>query len=250
MSSRPSSSPDTGLAGDQTLQTAALEDLGAAPVYQSWLCDLASEHLGDDPVELGSGNGDYAARWLEAGLERITLTEIDPSRRAALERRFSGDARVTIGAVDLAAPHHAGHSCLVSFNVLEHIRDDLSALTVAHSIVRPGGYVVHFVPAFPIAMSRFDRDIGHYRRYRRKRLVAMTREAGLELEQAHYVNMPGLVAWFVMMRLLRRRPAPGPLLWFWDRIVIRTERRLEAVVRAPFGQSVLLVARVPDRAPR
>jgi hypothetical protein len=105
---------------------------------------------------------------------------------------------------------------------------------------------VHFVPAFPFAMSRFDRDIGHFRRYRRQDVVALAREAGLELVRAHYVNMPGLVAWFVMMRLLRRRPTPGPLLWIWDRIVIRTERRLESVVRPPFGQSLLLVARVPD----
>jgi hypothetical protein len=236
----------TGLAGDTALQTQALEDLGAAPVYQSWLCQLAMPYLGDDPIELGSGNGDYAAQWLAHGLERITLTEVDPSRRAMLDTRFAEDTRVTVGALDLASPARAAHSCLVSFNVLEHIRDDVTALTVAHSVVRAGGFVVHFVPAFPIAMSQFDRDIGHYRRYRRKRLVAMVQEAGLELVKVHHVNMPGFVAWFVMMRLLRRRPSPGPLLWVWDRIVIRAERRLERVVQPPFGQSLLLVARVPE----
>lgn len=245
MSGDPSSTPNTGLAGDQALQSEALEDLGAAPTYQEWLCELAFPYLGDDPLELGSGIGDYAARWLDQGIPRITLTEIDASRRSSLVERFADDARVTIGSLDLADPHRAGHSCLVSFNVLEHIRDDMSTLTAAHSVVRAGGYVVHFVPAFPALMSQFDRDIGHFRRYRLKRLVRMAHDAGLEIERAHYVNMAGFFAWFVMMRLLRGRPSPGPLLWVWDRIIIRGERRLERVARAPFGQSLLLVARVP-----
>jgi hypothetical protein len=133
----------------------------------------------------------------------------------------------------------------VSFNVLEHIPDDMAALRAARSVVRPGGYVVHFVPAFPALMSQFDRDIGHFRRYRLGTFVRMAHAAGLQVERAHYVNMPGFFAWFIMMRLLRRRPSPGPLLWLWDRIVIRVEQRLERLVRAPFGQSLLLVARVP-----
>jgi SAM-dependent methyltransferase len=244
MSNDPSEESN-GLKGDQELQSRALEDLGNAPTYQSWLCDLAAPYLGDDPLELGSGNGDYAAYWLEHGLARITLTEIDPPRRRQLEARFADDDRVHLGQLDLAAPVEATHSSMVSFNVLEHIEDDVSALAAARSVVRPGGYVVHFVPAFPALMSRFDRDIGHFRRYRRHGLAAAAESAGLELERVHYVNMPGFVAWFVMMRLLGKRPAPGPMLWLWDRMVIRLERRLEQVVKAPFGQSLLLVARVP-----
>ena len=246
MSSEPSDLvPESGLAGDTVVQTQALEDLAAAPIYQSWLCDLARPYLGDDPIELGSGTGDYAARWLEDGLKRITLTEIDPERRAILGDRFADDPRVRLGRLDLTDPQPADHSCLVSFNVLEHIEDHAAALAVARSVVQPGGYVVHFVPAFPFAMSQFDRELGHYRRYRRKQLASMARAADLDVETLRHVNMPGLFAWFVMMRLLRRRPSPGPMLWFWDRVMIRAERRLESVVTPPFGQSLLLVARVP-----
>jgi protein-L-isoaspartate O-methyltransferase len=35
-------------------------------------------YLGDDPLEVGAGAGDYAAAWLARGLERITLSELDP----------------------------------------------------------------------------------------------------------------------------------------------------------------------------
>lgn len=237
---------EQGLRGDMELQTQALEDLGGAPNYQSWLCSLARPYLGDDPVELGSGNGDYAAQWLEEGVEKITLTEIDPGRHAILRERFADDSRVTLGAVDIHAPKPASHSAIVSFNVLEHVQDDVAALAAARTVVRPGGYVVHFVPAFPFAMSAFDRELGHFRRYRVAEMREKAERAGLIVEDVRYVNMPGLFAWFVMMRLLGKRPSPGPMLRLWDSGVIRVERLLERVVRVPFGQSVLLVARTPS----
>jgi hypothetical protein len=57
--------------------------------------------------------------------------------------------------------------------------------------------------------------------------------------------MPGLLAWFVGMRLLKMTPGEGPLLRLWDRVVVPIARRLESRVSAPFGQSVFAVARVP-----
>jgi hypothetical protein len=103
--------------------------------------------------------------------------------------------------------------------------------------------VVLVVPAFPGAMSRFDRAIGHQRRYTRAALSSALGQAGLHVERCHYVNAPGLLAWYVGMRLLRGRPKEGPLLSVWDRAVVPVERRIERYVRMPFGQSVFAVAR-------
>ena len=227
-------------------QSRVLDELTAAPRYQAWLASLASPYLGDDPLELGSGHGDYAALWLDEGLPRITLTELDPGRRVVLGHRFRDDPRVVVGDVDLAAVRPAAHSAMVSFNVLEHIEDDAAALAAAHVLVRPGGHVVHLVPAFPALMSRFDREIGHFRRYRRRTLARAAADAGLEVVECHYLNAPGFPAWWVMMRLLGGRPGDGVALRLWDRLVIPLARWSESRSRAPFGQSLVLVARVPD----
>ena len=102
-----------------------------------------------------------------------------------------------------------------------------------------------FVPAFEFNMSKFDRSVGHVRRYTVRSLTDAMRAADLTVEQAHYVNIPGLAAWFVGMRLLRMTPKEGGLLSVWDNHVIPRTRRWEAKHRAPFGQSVFAVARVP-----
>jgi hypothetical protein len=103
--------------------------------------------------------------------------------------------------------------------------------------------VVLIVPAFGWAMSGFDRAIGHQRRYTRAGLSTVLGQAGLHVERCHYVNAPGLLAWYVGMKLLGGRPKEGPLLSVWDKVVVPVESRLERRIRMPFGQSVFAVAR-------
>ncbi len=102
-----------------------------------------------------------------------------------------------------------------------------------------------FVPAFPFAMSRFDRAVGHYRRYRRGTLTRVFEAANLRMERIHYVNAPGLLAWFVGMRLLRMTPQDSWSVRLWDRFVIPVARAFESRVRPPFGQSLLAIGSVP-----
>lgn len=232
-------------AGDSALQSQTLESLADAVNYHRWLTDLALPYLGEHPIELGSGLGDYAARWLADGVPAITVTEVDPSRLAVLRDRFAGDERVSVTGLNVFDPPDGGYSAFTAFNVLEHIEDDVAALRAAHRLLRPGGNVVMLVPAFEFAMSRFDRQVGHHRRYTVNSLADTMVAAGLRVDRIQYVNMPGLLAWFVGMRLLRMTPGDGPVVRVWDKRVMPVARRVEMRVRAPFGQSVFAVAHTP-----
>lgn len=233
--------------GDSKLQSQTLESLGAAVHYHRWLTGLAAPYLGDHPLELGSGLGDYAQAWLDQGVPKIAVSEVDPFRLTHLRDRFSTDGRVQVLSFDVQDPPSASHSAFVAFNVLEHISDHVGALNAAHTLVRPGGTVVIFVPAFQFALGRFDRQVGHVRRYTAGTIRLAMQQAGLDVEIVQYVNMPGLPAWFVGMKLLRMTPQEGRLLKMWDEQVIPRARRWEQKHRVPFGQSVFAVARVPRK---
>jgi len=232
-------------AGHRGLQLRVLEDLEAARNYNEWVAALALPHLGDDPIEIGSGLGGNAARWLAAGVPRITVSDVEPETLDALRRTFADDDRVEVAEVDLTRPPRRDHSALVALNVLEHVEDDVAGLRAARELLRPGGRTVVFVPAFEFAMSRFDREIGHYRRYTTATLASAFDGAGLEVERCHYVNAPGLLAWTVGMKWLRLRPGEGVVLRAWDGLVVPVTRSLESRRHPPFGQSVLGVARIP-----
>jgi SAM-dependent methyltransferase len=234
--------PMTEISGDTNLQSEVLEDLTDAVNYQRWLADLTRPYLGDDPIELGGGIGDYAAAWLST-VPRITVTEADDSRFKVLAERFVDDERVTVRQLVLPARERAGHTAAVALNVLEHLEDDVEALRSIAGLVRPGGAIVLIVPAFPFAMSRFDRSIGHFRRYTVDSLRTALVGAGLRIEQIRYINPIGLVNWYLACRLLRMTPRNGIMLRMYDRVVVPVARGLERRWRPPFGQSVFVVAR-------
>lgn len=235
-----------GVTGDTELQTHVLEELRDAHRYRAWVSDLAEPWLGDRPLEVGSGIGDYAAEWRRDG-RSFTASEADPVRLAALRRRFAGDDRVEVRELHAPVDEDADHSAVVAINVLEHIEQDAEALRAFARLVAPGGYVVLFVPAFPAAFSRFDAEVGHERRYTRATLQAALAQAGLSTVVLHHVNAPGLVAWFVGMRLLGLRPRSGPALRLYDRTVVPVARWIESRVQPPFGQSLFAVAQVTGR---
>lgn len=229
------------LPGDQTLQGQVLEDLREAVNYRRWLASLATPWLGSRPIEIGSGVGDYAAEWAPSVTE-LTASEADPDRVAVLRARFANHPGVRVRELRAPVSEKADHSAAVAYNVLEHIADDVAALRGFARLVAPGGYVILIVPAFPFAMSRFDREIGHFRRYRRLGLAATAEAAGLQVVRLHYVNAPGLLAWTVGMRLFGRRPQAGPALRLWDGLV-PAFRAFERRITPPFGQSLFAVAR-------
>jgi SAM-dependent methyltransferase len=233
--------------GDSRLQTDVLEDLSDARRYRAWLADLARPHLGESPVEIGSGTGEYALEWAPSSAE-FTATEADESRHRALSARFEGHdvirVRYLLLGEDTASEAVVKHSAAVAFNVLEHIPDDVAALRAMGQLVRPGGAVVLIVPAFPSAMSRFDLAIGHQRRYTRRSLGGALTGAGLRVEQLRYVNPIGLLNWYVTVKTLRMRPRNGAALRLYDRTVVPVARAFDRV-SVPFGQSVFAVARVP-----
>jgi len=226
------------------LQTAVLEDLAEAGNYRRWLCDLAQPWLGDDPLEVGSGLGLYASEWRTAGTARLTVSEADPGRLQALRDRFADDGAVVVRELAVPVVQTSSYSSVIAFNVLEHIEDDGGALRGFAQLLRPGGRVVLIVPAFPSAMSDFDRAIGHYRRYRAASLRRVVEGAGFDVEVLRHVNSIGLLGWFVAMRLLGGRPKAGLLLTVYDRAVVPWLRRIESRWVPPFGQSLLVVARL------
>jgi SAM-dependent methyltransferase len=228
----------------EPVQDEVLEDLGTATHYIDWLASLCDPWLGDRPIEVGSGRGDYAERWRRPG-RNVVLSEADPRRLHDLAQRFSDVPDVTTRLLTAPVTERADYTAAVALNVLEHIDADVAALRSFGGLVRPGGHVVVIVPAFQIAMSEFDRRIGHVRRYRRAGLRRCLEQAGLEPVTVRYVNALGLLGWMVLIRLLRGRPKDGLALRVFDRCVVPVLRRAEHRRPPPFGQSVLAVGRVP-----
>ncbi len=221
--------------------TPALEALDSATNYADWLVDQVSPYLAGRILEVGAGSGTMSQRIRSFGA--LTATEPDPGLALLLVDRFRGtDVEVQSGDLN-AVVSRGTFDSVVLINVLEHIEDDRDALRQLFATLENCGTAIVFVPAFEMLFSEFDRQIGHFRRYRRRDLRYKMIDAGFEIEELKYVNLPGWFAWLILARLLGQPPATGRKVQIYDRVAIPLIRFFEDRITPPFGQSVLCIGR-------
>ena len=128
-------------------------------------------------LEVGTGQGAIGARLARD----FDYTGIEPDRASyeTAQQRLErlGRGRIVHGYVaDL--PVEDVFDLVCAFEVLEHIEDDVAALSEWGHRVRPGGYAMISSPAFSDRFGPFDRFAGHYRRYEREQFVELLRASG------------------------------------------------------------------------
>jgi 2-polyprenyl-3-methyl-5-hydroxy-6-metoxy-1,4-benzoquinol methylase len=220
-----------------------LDSLRDADRYADWIYSLTEPHLGQEVLEIGAGHGELTAR-LSRG-RFVTATDLSKRCVDGLQEQYAGAANVEIRHADVAALGDSRrYDSVILVNVLEHIDDDVGALRDLRDLLKPGGKLIVFVPAFESLYSDFDRRIGHRRRYRRSRLISVVDKAGLKLVDVRYVNSVGAVAWWVFARRLRQIPTQRWPVRLFDRLVPMLSR-MEARRPPRWGQSVLCVAERP-----
>jgi SAM-dependent methyltransferase len=216
----------------------------AAPRYRQWELDLVSPFLGRSVLEIGSGMGYFSEKLVEAGLDRLVLSDHEAQCLEGLRRSFGGRPGVEIaevalpGAVEIGAPVET----VVAMNVLEHIEDDAGALRDLAGVLAPGGRIVLWVPAYMQLYGDFDRQVGHVRRYTPETMRSAVDRAGLNVRHLRRINLLGGVAWWLAVRRGGTGRPHKRLVWLYDNVVVRVSRTVESVVEPPFGQSILCVA--------
>jgi SAM-dependent methyltransferase len=239
-----------GVGSFQQATGRSLEDTSGAHQrrYRAFQLELIRPHLGRSVLEVGAGLGEFAAQL--TGLDRHVVTDLDPQAVEALAARFADRPEVRARVLDLAAETPGDDlggpvDSVLAINVLEHIEDDRGTLRELAKLVRPGGTVVMWVPAYMQLYGDFDRAVGHVRRYTPRTLTASFVASGLDPVDVRPVNLLGGIAWWATVRRAGVGSPNPRLVSVYDRFVVPVTRTLERRVVPPFGQSVLGVARVP-----
>jgi SAM-dependent methyltransferase len=225
-----------------------LEALRKAVNYQRWVADAVTPYLGERILEVGSGLGSMS-RWLPVR-KKLVLTECEPMLLEELRRQFTGDPNVTVAAADATQDlpfdiSREEFDTVVSFNVLEHIPDDVGALQRLARLLRKGGRIVSFVPAHAWAYGSIDQVYGHVRRYSARSFAALAAKAcpGAKLE-TRYFNAFGLPGWILMGRILRRRAIDVRAIELFERLcpyIRGVDDVAHKVLKLPAGQSLIAV---------
>ena len=218
--------------------------LQEARFYRKAIAQEFLPYLKGSVIDMGAGIGQMSSLFAEiVGGGKFCAVEPDP-KFASIFRKNYPDISLVEGT---ASSLSNGTSCdtITSVNVLEHIDDHVAELSEYRKLLAPTlGYLCLLVPARPEIFSPIDQDFGHFRRYTRTSMSQALKSSGLTLHKMYYFNFVGYFAWFLNFRLLKSRSFNPKMVRTFDRFIFRWTHAVESeIVRPPFGQSLVVIAK-------
>jgi SAM-dependent methyltransferase len=142
---------------------------------------------------------------------------------------------------------------LCAFDVLEHLDDDMRALSEFQRVVRPGGFLLLNVPAYRFLWSEHDEALMHRRRYSASELhVKLTRSGFIVLKRSYAVFFPFFpIVFYRLFRGLFPKDPFAPrashviLPAFANNLlvgVLKLEAWLIGGMNLPWGTSIVVLA--------
>lgn len=216
--------------------------------WKRYLQKQLGKFVRGDVLEVGAGIGG-TTRVLQTGNERHwTCLEPDADLAsqivpeiAAHSPRCADALTVVVGTIpDL--PPSARYDTILYIDVLEHIEDHELELQRAASLLTSRGHLIVLSPAHQWLFSPFDQAIGHYRRYTRRTLRALT-PPGVTLVRLRYLDCVGLLASLANRCLLRSEMPTKGQIKFWDSVMVPCSRIADPLTAYRLGKSVVAVWR-------
>jgi SAM-dependent methyltransferase len=210
-------------------------------------------------LDIGCGPGGNLA--IAATLHPSLVVGVDLSELALeFARKKSSGAKLVRADISRGLPFAAkAYDVATIFNVLYHswVTSELDVLREVRRVLRPGGLVLITEPAFAFLAREMDVATMGRRRYRRRDIIRLCRDAGLEPMFSSYFTsfgLPLLLAAHLLRRILpSRQTEKTPSMDMKPlhptvNMALRAAAGAEAIAigrgfAMPFGITLLCVAR-------
>ena len=217
--------------------------------YRRYQYDLISKYIGENILEIGSGDRSFTELIVTNNRKLKRLFSIEPSETLfnAYSGRTFGSATLfgTEDLFDLNPDVHGVFDTIILVHVLEHIQNDKKALDHLHSLLAPNGKVLIEVPALPMLFSVHDKMLGHFRRYNRRSFRSMVDDELYSIEKLWYQDPFGVLGSLVFFKILKIQlnSAEGVKLvsnqgGVYDKYIIPLTKRMERWITFSFGLSL------------
>jgi polyisoprenyl-phosphate glycosyltransferase len=224
-----------------------LDLFAAAHNWKSYWSSQVRPFVTGDVLEVGAGIGSNTKLLDPGGAERWVCLEPDPQQASRLKQHIEGETpRRTYESIcgTLASIVGQQFDTIIYIDVLEHIEHDREELHLAASHLRAGGHIIVLSPAHQRLFTPFDAAVGHFRRYNRAMLRAIS-PPGLRLSRMRYLDVIGLSASTANLLFLQQSMPKKGQLDLWDGLMIPISRVLDRLLLYSAGKSIIAIWQKP-----
>jgi SAM-dependent methyltransferase len=227
-----------------TYQGSELVLFAEARNWKAYFAAFLRPYVGQRVLEVGAGLGNNIGPLISPVVREWVCLEPDASladqiQADIFEGRLPEACRVSSGTI-AAISDSERFDTILYVDVLEHIEDDRGELHRAAKHLADDGHLVVLAPAHQALFSSFDTSIGHFRRYNRRQLEALT-PSGIRPIGYRMLDSCGLVASLANRLFLRQSEPSHAQIAFWDNCLVRLSRIIDPLTRYTIGKTVVMI---------
>ena len=216
-----------------------LDIFDSANVWIKYVHFLNRKYYKNNFLEIGAGIGSFTDKY-KRNIKNIFLTEIDKNNLNILKKKYQNDTNVTI-LENKVTKISQKFNTICHFNVLEHVKEDKEEIINCLNKINKDGYLVILAPAHNELYGNLDREVGHYRRYKKSFFKDLNLSDG-KIVELKYMDCMGYILYYMNKLIYKNETYPSSLkIFIWDKIFTPITILLDFLTAYRFGKNVLCV---------
>ena len=215
-----------------------LEIFDKANIFQKYVFLKIKKYFKDGIIEVGAGLGSFTKEYINE-YQNVHLSDLDTYNYSQLKKKFSNKKNIIFK--EKISKINFTYNTIVYLNVLEHIENDLEELRIASSKLNPGGKLIILVPAHQNLYSKFDKSVGHCKRYDANFFKNINID-NLKIKKLIFLDLLGYILYFFNKIFFKEEEYPSKIkILIWDKIFIPITIILDFITMYKFGKNILCI---------
>jgi len=216
-----------------------LELFDHATIFQRYIFFLIKKFLKKYILEVGAGIGSFTKHYIKSN-KKILLTDLDTSNFIFLKKKYLKLNNIKV-LKNKTNKINNKFDNIIYLNVLEHIKNDKKEINIAMSKLNKEGYLIILVPAHQKLYTKFDKEIGHYRRYGIN-FFKKNKPRNANIQKLVYLDFVGYFLYFLNKLFFKKEIYPSlTKIILWDKIFVPITIVLDFIFFYKFGKNILCI---------
>ena len=215
-----------------------LESFDKATVWRFYIYKQIKKYLKKSILEVGAGIGSFTSNYMHLSKD-ITLTEIDKTNLILIKEKFKNTKYFISNKKTKKLKKK--YDSIMYLNVLEHIKKDKEELKIAVSKLKKNGFLIILVPAHNKLYSKFDKAVGHHKRYDLEFFKKLKLKE-TKLEQLYFLDFMGYFLYYINKIFFKNETYPSTFkIFIWDKLFTPITIFLDKLFLYKFGKNILFI---------
>jgi len=222
------------------------ERFDGANFHINYCLKFMKKYLKGNVLEIGAGCGSFTRNYINEEIFSLTLTDTDDKNILILKNKYKNNPKIKITQQNINNIEQK-FDTIIYLHVLEHIKNDKKEIKKAYKALKKNGRLIINVPAFQHLYSKFDEDVGHFKRYNKNQILSLCKSLKINnIDMKYYDSIGYFLSFLSKLVVSDYKKNFRKKIEFWNSLIFLS-RIVDFFTMNFFGKSLIVIPGLSSR---